>query len=279
MRPIHLLLGLVVVLGSGAAAFVATNLASRSEPAKPELASAPAPEMVGYADAARAHAAEDKLAMLSARVDALNDELENLRNSANRAPVNVASAPTAPLPTSGTVAVTEEQRQAVLTVLAEDRARQAAEADAKRTAAELDAAKRRAARIAKDLSLSPGDEARLADLMLESGKKRQDMFESMRNGNFDRDTARTQMEAFRTWQTDQYTVAFGASIADQIIQSEGDRMGFGGGPGGGFGGGNGAGGGAGGGQGRGARRLNGGAGGNAGGAGTPGGVGGGQQQN
>ena len=274
MRPIHLLLGLVVILGSGAAAFVATNLASHAEPPQPELvAAAPQVSASGF-DAAHVRANEDKLAMLNARVDALNEELESLRNSANRAPVTLASAPTQPASVAGSVAVSEEQRQAVLTVLAEDRARQAAEAEAKRVAAELDAATRRAARIAKDLSLSPGDEARLADLMLAGGKKRQEMFEGMRNGNLDRDTARAQFETYRTWQTDQYTVAFGASIADQIIQSEGDRMGgFGGPGGGGFGGGNGGVGGGGAQGGRGARRAN--VGGTPGGAGAP--AGGGQQ--
>ncbi len=276
MRPIHVLLGLVVILGSGAAAFVATNLASHAEIAQPQLPTVSTESPTTGSDAARARSTEDKLAMIAARLDAMADELESLRNSASRAPVSVATAGNAAESAASHVVVTDVQRQAVLAVLAEDRARQAAEAEAKRVEAELEAAKRRAARVAKELNLSPGDEARLADLMVESGKKRQDMFEGMRNGNFDRDTARTQMESFRTWQTDQLSVAFGAGIADQIMQTEGDRMGFGG-PGGGFGGGQGAaGGGAG--QGRGARRANGGAGGNAGGSGAPG-AGGGQQQN
>jgi hypothetical protein len=284
MRPIHLLLGLVVILGSGASAFVATRLASTCEPVRTEPVVV-APQVVNdNSEAMRARAAEDKLAMLSARLDAMTAELESLRSSANRAPVTLAAAPTAPTAEASN-AVTDEQRRAVLTVLAEDRARQAAEAEAKRVEAEKDMANRRAARVAKDLNLSPGDETRLADLMFEGGQKAQAFRETMRNGTFDRDAMRTQFESFRTWQTDQYTVAFGASIAEQILQSEGgDRMmGFGGpgGPGGGFGGGNNNGNGGNGGNGgggRGARRANapGGGGGQT--AGGPGG-GGGQQQN
>ncbi len=258
MRPIHLLLGLVVVLASGASAYVATRLASVPESVRTEALVAPAPSLVDDTSAVQARKTQDKLDMLTARFDAAMIELEGLRNSANRAPVTQLAAVQ---PESVTNAVvTDQQRAAVLAVLAEDRARQAAEAEAVRVKAEQEAAQRRASRVAKDLNLSPGDEARLADLMVESGKKRQDMFDSMRNGNFDRETARTQMDAFRTWQSAQLTQAFGASIADQIVQSEGDRM-FGGGPGGGFGGpggGNGQGGNGAAGGGRGARRPNGG---------------------
>jgi hypothetical protein len=233
MRPSHLLLGLVVILGSGAAAFVATRIASTEAVPQPEAIHTEGAGEAAVGDAGstqRSRATEDKVAMLTARLDMLTEELESLRNSALREP---AAAPTLPVPGSapGNAVVTPEQRQAVLAVLAEEKAREAAEAEAKRAQAEKENAQRRAARIAKELNLSPGDETRLADLMFENGKKRQEVFESMRTGGFDRDTARTQFETFRTWQTEQLTQAFGASIADQIIQSEGDRF-FGGGPGG-----------------------------------------------
>ena len=274
MRPIHLLLGLVVVLASGASAFLATRLASTSNSASasnsPEVVVATLSEAgSGNAGPAlEAQRAREQLAMLSSRLDAMTLELESLRNSAHREP---AAAPLEPVleVAAGSVAVSPEQRQAVLAVLAEEKAREAAEAEASRLQQEKENAQRRAARIAKELTLSPGDEARLADLMVASNSKRQELFEGMRGGNFDRDTARTQFETFRTWQTEQLSQAFGQSIADQILQTEGERFfGPGGGPGGGQGGG--PGGIAGGANGR--RRGNGGGQNAAGGAGGAGGV-------
>lgn len=269
MRPIHLLLGLVVVLASGASAFLATRLASTSASASgsPEVVVATLNETgsENAGPALEAQRARDQLAMLSSRLDAMTLELESLRNSAHREP---AAAPLEPAPevaAAGSVLVSPEQRQAVLAVLAEEKAREAAVAEANRLQQEKENAQRRAARIAKELTLSPGDEARLADLMVASNTKRQELFEGMRGGNFDRETARTQFETFRTWQTEQLSQAFGQSIADQILQTEGERF-FG--PGGGQGGG--PGGIAGGANGR--RRGNGGGQNPAGGAGGAGGV-------
>jgi len=258
MRPIHLLLGLIVVLASGASAYVATRLAAVPEPAAPESIAAPATEVPNETGRIQAQQAQEKLSMLAARVDALTSELESLRNSANRAPALASAEKVAPAAELGSVAVTELQRQTVLAVIEEDRARLAAEAEALRMKSEEEQAQRRAGRIAKELNLSPGDETRLAQLLVEGGKKRQEMFETMRNGTFDRDNARTQMESIRTWQTAQLTEAFGASIADQILQSEGGdriRMFGEGGPGGAAGGFSGNAGGNGGG-GRAARRAN-----------------------
>jgi len=240
MRPIHLLLGLAVVLTSAASAFVATRLASTQVQAQPVITADLEPKDASD-EALAARATADKLAFMTAQLDALSREVEELRNAANRAPVAIPSAAGSP-ESAANVVVSEVQRATVLAVLADERAREAAEAKAKREADERQAAERRAARVAKELSLSPGDEARLADLMVEGGKKRQELFESMRTGNFDREVARTQFETYRSWQTDQLTQAFGAGIAEQILKSEGDRMGFGGGPGmggdGGGGGGN-----------------------------------------
>jgi hypothetical protein len=235
MRPIHLLLGLAVVLASAASAYVTTRMVATTEQGRPEVVSAH-DNSNAPSDPLAARVAEDKFAYLAARVDALSLELEALRSTANRAPVATPMAVVAPDEVA-TSSVTAVQRETVLAVLAETRAREAAEAQAKKDADDRQQAERRAARIAKDLTLSPGDETRLAGLMYDSGKKRQEMFESMRNGNFDRELARTQFETLRTWQTDQYNAAFGASVAEQILAAEGDRGGFGGGFGGGQGGG------------------------------------------
>ncbi len=234
MRPMHFLLGLIVVLGSGASAYVATRLATTPQPVHADPTTEPAAAVVTD-DSARIQAlqAQDKLAMLDARVSELTRELESLRNSANRAPVAAVSDSVVP-ETVGAVAITDLQRQTVLAVLEEDRARIAAEAEAARVKQETEQAQRRASRVAKELNLSAGDEARLADLMVEGGKKMQSMRDTMRNGTFDPELARAEIETVRKWQTDQYTVAFGAAVADQILQTQDGQMrGFGGRDGGG----------------------------------------------
>lgn len=229
MRPIHVLLGLVVVLASGASAYVAARMAVPTDIQEPRLVEAKSEPAVDGDSSLELRAAQDRLAMMSARLDALTLELETLRNAAHREPAAVAALPMDDLVSAAAAgSVTPQQRDMVLAVLAEERAREAAEREAKRAQDDVEQAKRRAARVAKDLSLSPGDEVRLAELMVEGNKKRQEMFEPMRNGGFDRDTARAQFESYRTWQTEQYTQAFGASIADQILANEVERMGFGG---------------------------------------------------
>ncbi len=231
MRPIHLLLGLVVVLASGASAYVATRLASTTEQPRLELTPVASSTTIDEGQALRARAANDEVAMLAAKVEALSNEIEALRSSASRAAVaSVVQALEVPVAAAGEVS--DVQRSTVLAVLAEDRARQAAESAAKRALAEQEASERRAARIAKELNLSAGDETRLAQLMFEGGQKRQTLMDSMRDGTFERDTVRTQFESLRTWQTEQYTVAFGSTIAEQLSQLDGgDRFGFGGGRG------------------------------------------------
>lgn len=236
MRPIHFLLGLVVVLASGASAYVATRLAANCDTGAGEPVAIQATLAASTTgDAVPARSAEDQIALLTSRLDMVSAELENLRNSANRAPAAIPAAPTSE-PAAGAVVITPEARQTVLAVIAEEKAREAAEAEARRLQQEKEAADRRAARIAKELTLSPGDEMRLSQLMVASNQKRQELFEGMRNGNFDREVARTQFEEFRKWQTDQLVGAFGQSIADQILQSEGERFFGPGGPGGGPGG-------------------------------------------
>lgn len=227
MRPIHVLLGLVVVLASGASAYFAARMAVPTEVPEPRLVEARSEAAVDGDSSLELRAAQDRLAMMSSRLDALTLELETLRNAAHREPAAVSALPTENV-TAAAGSVTPQQRDMVLAVLAEERAREAAEREAKRAQDDVDQAKRRAARVAKDLSLSPGDEVRLAELMVEGNKKRQEMFEPMRNGGFDRENARAQFESYRVWQTEQYTQAFGASIADQILANEVERMGFGG---------------------------------------------------
>ncbi|MEO6711402.1 MAG: hypothetical protein ABI054_00230, partial [Planctomycetota bacterium] len=175
MRPIHLLLGLVLVLACAASAYVATRMAMTPEPVHADVQAAQT--QASPADGASGlelRKTQDRLAMLTADFERLSSELESLRSAANRAPVASDAVQPQQAEQLGTVAVSDIQRQAVLAVLAEDRARQAAEAEVARVKAEQEAAQRRAARVAKDLNLSPGDETRLADLMVESGKKRQE---------------------------------------------------------------------------------------------------------
>jgi hypothetical protein len=258
MRPILVFLTALVLLATGIAGFVLLRPSSTGAPELAKLETA-SPAAAGEALASRNEVVElrSRIDQMTMELAQLNSELRAMRDQSERAPVEVAAQ--TPL-TTDTEATLGLKREAVLKILAEERDRQQKERDAERIERETQAAKNRASKIAKELSMAPGDEEQLAALMVLSNQKRQEMMDKMRDGGFDRDTARTSFEELRTWQSDQLTRAFGADLAEQIQKLEMQRMGFGG-PGGGDGrrgqrgavgiglpGGGGPGGGAGGGQ-------------------------------
>jgi hypothetical protein len=168
---------------------------------------------------------------LSARVTELAGQVQELRGSADRTAVAV---PTEPTPAGEELAtLSPKAKSEVLGVLNEEFQRQEAERQAQRLARDKVQAQRRAERVAKDLSLGAADTQKLGDFYVAAGQKRRELFSSMQDGDFDRDTMMQSMQDMRTWQKDELTKQFGAALADQLEAYERPNWG---GPGGGRGG-------------------------------------------
>ncbi|MDP6838419.1 MAG: hypothetical protein QF724_05725, partial [Planctomycetota bacterium] len=135
------------------------------------------------------------------------------------------------------------ERDAILTVMAEERERQATERQTEREERELQALLGRASRVAETLGLGADDEKVLADLMLNDQENRREVMDEMRtlrNEPNGRELAREGWEAYQEERRSELASAFGTDLAEQIINMErpgGDRRG--GGDAGGFGGGGG----------------------------------------
>lgn len=175
-------------------------------------------------DAASARDLSDQVAYLAGEVDSLRRELASLRELQDRraAPSVVESAPIA---VDQLAAV---QRDAVVQILQEERDREVAKREEERKQREQQAITERASRLAKELGLGAADERKLTDFMGVASAKRDELFRGMRDGSFDRDAMRTNVDTYRTWAETELNATFGSNLGAQIMQANRD-VGFGGG--------------------------------------------------
>ncbi len=249
------LVGLLTGFVGGAVAIV--SFTDRSPTATESLAAAgpqtPAPDERSDEQrqlAARAAMLSDSdaatFAELNRRIELLETEVSALRSDLSREAVatGVDAARLAPTPDE----VAQIQREAIVQVLEDQKKAEADKREAERKERQRKAADEQAARAAKELGLGAGDEKRLADFIVASGDKRDEMFRPMREGgNFDRDAMRQGFEDYRTWAETELNSTFGANLGARILEyqrTQRDSFGFGGfgggpptgGPGGGPGG-------------------------------------------
>jgi hypothetical protein len=248
---------------------------------------APAVASLAAAPDVRVEALQRSVDSLAMQVSQLSSDVQALRGETARTPAAVPADNGIDKAASEAAAartLSESEREQVRDVLAQEFKRQEEDRAAQRAKREQDAADRRADGIAKKLNLSSKDATRLATILMAENDKRREFFDSMQDGNFDRERMRQTMTDLMNWKRDELTNAFGTALADQISELDQPRRGGPGGDwGGGFGGNDGGGrgnrgggmgrngGGGGGGNGSG----NGGGGNGGGGGGSGGGVGGG----
>lgn len=214
----------VVLVGRGRA--TAAQEVAVAERDLAAAAAAQAQERLDQAtgDAALSSDLAEQVAILSGEVDSLRRELASLRESQDRQAVPSA-VESAPINVDQLAAV---QRDAVVQILQEERDREAAKRDEERKLREQQALAERASRLAKELGLGAADEGKLTDFMGVAATKRDELFRGMRDGNFDREAMRTNVETYRSWAETELTATFGANLGAQIMQANRD-VGFGGG--------------------------------------------------
>lgn len=220
-----------VVLGVGTCAATATHDEAVATPSR-EARATPVSNGDSEFAAEESKMLHRQVDDLSAQVTMLRSELEGVRADLAR-----QVAPSAdPTQVASVDQIAALQHDQVVKILEEQKQLEQKKRDDERKARELQQIKDRAARTAKELGMSAADETRLVDFMTVASAKRDEMFASTRDGNFDRDTMRKNFEDLRTWSETELNNQFGADLAAQLTKNMRDGRGWGGDFGGGGGG-------------------------------------------
>ncbi len=234
MKSVAILFGVLLLLGGLAAGAMFLTLGSRGQSRSPVADSS---ATGAAAPVAITPAAPDAVASLQAEVGRLSErlfemevELASLRSGRLREPLSIESEPdgTAELTGDESAAFTPVQvEQRMREVFAAEREREEREAETARMERERQAVITRAERVARELSMSPGEEKLLVGHMLSAQDKRRVLMEQLRESGFDRDTIRAGMEDFRAWNSSELVRLFGSNLATQLEEQGRDLMGGG----------------------------------------------------
>lgn len=233
MKPIVAILGLFAAVAAGAvggivASTTATPTAADTAAVRPLE---PAPQTAAHTAPAAALDTSDvqkELRDLSDEVMRLRAEIAAVREGRVRETA-VAATPTAAGEELPAESLAILHKDAILRVIAEDRAEQLRKEDEARKQRELEQAQQRAERVAKELNLSKAEERKLAEVYVMEREKRDEFMSRMRAGDVpDRDQMRQSFQEYREWRTNELTTRLGADLAAKVNEYDGDRMGFGG---------------------------------------------------
>ena len=167
------------------------------------------------------------------RIVALESRIAELEAALMRRPVEVES-PVVP-PTEVASLEGDGARALVLDVLAAEEERERAEREVRREEQRLERMDNRVSAIATELGLADSDRAQLLEVYLMEDEQWDAARDAIRESG-DWDSMRTEMDAIRTWKSDELVTRFGADMAGQIEAVEGEQRWGRGGPGGGRGG-------------------------------------------
>jgi hypothetical protein len=233
MKPILLFAG-ALLAGAASAALTTLFLAPGAAPASAGLS---AREAVGPAsDAADVAGLRGEIEMLSRTVGELQAEVERLGSTGLRQPLADVDVPDVTPESLAAAGLTPLQIEARMReVFAAEREREEGEREAEQAERARAQAERQAERVARELNLSPADQTRLSEHFVAASAKRRELFESLRGGEFDRESMRASMEELRAWNSQELYRQFSPSVASQLEELGNDVFGGGRGPGG-FGG-------------------------------------------
>ena len=226
MRAMLLVLALVLCAAGGLFGFWFLGRAQSPMHRQPH-AGAPARPEAELATLADLRRLERQVASMRDELARLSAELGSLRASAGREAV---AARDSLEPESASLAISAEQRAAVLQILEEDRDAREQERARQRKQREERVLAARAQRIAAELGLGPADETRLAGIFALESEKRNQIFERVSAEGWNRELVRDGMTELRSWREAEYQRAFGADVAERILElgeSEGFERGAG----------------------------------------------------
>jgi hypothetical protein len=226
MKPILMILGLVLAVGAGAVG----GIMAVPRAAQPDVASivdarpAPAPAP------SQSPELEKRLQALSLEISGLQTEIAALRDTSTRAPVpNEASKAPEKLALAGESpeVFAAVHRDAIMKVIADERAMQEKIREDERKARELKQHEAKAERAAQKFNLSAGQRQTLTDYYVAEQAHFEEMRAEFRNGqqNGDQNTAREAFRTGREWRANELTRLFGTDLGAQIneFENEGGR--------------------------------------------------------
>jgi hypothetical protein len=195
---------------------------------KPQAALQPKP-------AAREAEVAAKLETLERGLDALHQEVAELRSSSAR--TSAVEPEKAPIDQDA-LAFAAQHKSAIKAVIEEDRAEQARKAEEERKQRSIDQAQQQADRVAQKVGMNPAQTKQLESFAETQRLRMDEVRSAMQNGSVDPQAMRQTFQDFRSQSETELTKLFGAELAGKVME-EGLGMGmgrgqgaFGGGPGG-----------------------------------------------
>jgi hypothetical protein len=184
---------------------------------------------------ASAHREDETLARLdalAAQMSELRSEMAAIKAGANRESVPELARTEKPEAVEATAAVTPIQRDAILKVIADDRAEQKRKADEEQAQRDLQNALARADRAVQKYGLNPDQRKGLVDVLVADAAKTNELRTQMMSQGFngDREAMRKAFTDLDTWRMDELNKRVGPDLAQQV--HDGEFNGFPGGPGG-----------------------------------------------
>jgi hypothetical protein len=248
MKSILIVAVVLLVLLTAGLAFALFD--GKSAPSAEEAGQTPASSAAAPAAGASAHHEDETLARLdalSAQMTEIKSEMAALKASASRESVPEQAREAKPEAVEAAAAMTPVQRDAILKVIADDRAEQKRKADEEQAQRDLQNALARADRAAQKYGLNVDQRKGLVDVFVADAQKSTDLRNQMMNQGFngDREAMRKAFTDLDTWRMDELTKRMGPDLAQQVHDGEFPGMFGGGPPGGGRRGNRGAGGGGG----------------------------------
>ena len=232
MKPIVAILGLIIAAAAGAVGgIVASTTCAPPAAESTALAAQPmhATSSVGQS-APSAHLdqsdVQQHISDLSNEVARLRAELSAMREGRVRESLVPEGAPKEEIADDAFAVM---HRNAILRVIADERADLARKEEEARKQAQLEASQQKAERTAKELGLNTTETRKLAEIYGQERDKRDEFMKAMRSGDVpDRDQMRQSFQEYRDWRTTALTTALGADMAQKVNDYDGERGGFGG---------------------------------------------------
>jgi len=190
---------------------------------------------VAPASNASAHGNDEALARLdalAAQMSELRSEMAALKASANRESVPELARPEKSESVETATAVSPIQRDAILKVIADDRAELKRKQEEEQAQRDLQNALARADRAAQKYGLNVDQRKGLVDVLVADAQKTNELRTQMMAQGFngDREAMRKAFTDLDTWRMDELTKRVGPDLAQQV--HDGEFNGFPGGPGG-----------------------------------------------
>lgn len=224
MKPFLVLLGLVLAAGAGAVGGSMTASSKVSAAAAPLQAPTTAASPEVTAIPAEVQKRLDSLAM---EVATLEHQLANLRADKERVPAAPAEAPA----TVAATAVSSDEfasqhREAILKVLADERADQERKREEERKQREAQQLENRADRVAQKVPMSDGQKRQLVEYYAAERAKFEEARTQMRDGTLEpgMENPREAFNQMREWRANELTRLFGTELGAQINEADTERM-------------------------------------------------------